>query len=229
VKANDGTRWELERALAKSGCPICTLSREGVHHYLDGLLYENVNDPGIREHVTGALGFCNRHAWEMREMHGSSLGTALLHRDALKQWQRQLDAATDQNGRADLERSRARLAQANEPKRGCVACEQQDDIERRTLAVLLESLFDRGFVRALGASAGLCRRHFGQACHAARDAAALETLVAIQSEANRRLIGELDEFIRKNDYRFRDEGFGAEADSWIRAIGRLSGEKEAMC
>ena len=34
---------------------------------------------------------------------------------------------------------------------------------------------------------------------------------------------ELTEFIRKNDYRFKDEVMGAEGDSWRRAIVRLIG------
>ncbi len=36
---------------------------------------------------------------------------------------------------------------------------------------------------------------------------------------------ELAEFIRKQDYRFRDEGLGAEGDAWIRAIAQVSGAR----
>ena len=51
----------------------------------------------------------------------------------------------------------------------------------------------------------------------------LNALTEIQSAINQRWLGELDEFIRKNDYRFMSEGFGSEGDAWIRAIERLSG------
>ncbi len=50
----------------------------------------------------------------------------------------------------------------------------------------------------------------------------------IQTTINRRLVTELDESIRKNDYRFVSEGFGAEGDAWIRALERLSGAAGAL-
>jgi len=38
-----------------------------------------------------------------------------------------------------------------------------------------------------------------------------------------RLLAQLSEFIRKNDYRFRDEPVGEEGDAWLRAIAALAG------
>ena len=35
------------------------------------------------------------------------------------------------------------------------------------------------------------------------------------------LVAELEEFVRKNDYRFRDEPWGGERDAWRRALLRL--------
>jgi hypothetical protein len=37
------------------------------------------------------------------------------------------------------------------------------------------------------------------------------------------LVDHLDEFIRKSDYRFRDEAWGEERDAWLRAIAALVG------
>ena len=118
---------------------------------------------------------------------------------------------------------RQQIAQANAPHAKCLACERQADIERRYMAVLIESLADHTFADALRASAGLCRPHFAQACDAAKETKTLNALAEIQSAINQRLLGELDEFIRRNDYRFMSEGFGSEGNSWIRALERLSG------
>ncbi len=49
-------------------------------------------------------------------------------------------------------------------------------------------------------------------------------LVAAQRAIWSRLNDELEEFLRKNDYRFQKEPFGAERDSWQRAISALSGQ-----
>ena len=229
MKPTDSTRWELEHALKQTHCPICGVSQKGIARFLDSLLYENANDPDIRRRVTASLGLCNRHAWEMCAAHGGSLGTALLYRDALQQWQKQLDEASIRIGRAGVKQARKQIAQANASHAECLACERQADIERRYIAVLIESLTDRAFADALRASAGLCRPHFAQVCAMVGDPRTLDALVAIQTEINQRLIGELDEFIRKNDYRFMSEGFGSEGNSWIRTIERLAGAEGAAC
>ena len=227
MTAHDSTRWDLEHALSSEGCPICRVTQVGAARFLDELLYESVNDPDTRRRATKSLGFCNSHAWQLRSRHGSSLGIALLYRDALQQWQNQLDAVSQPNGRASAGQLRQQFAQANAPQAKCLACERQADIERRYIAVLIESLADRAFADALRASAGLCRPHFAQASDATKETKTLDALAEIQSAINQRLLGELDEFIRKNDYRFMGEGFGAEGDSWIRALERLSGAGDA--
>jgi len=220
-------RWEIEQALTQEGCCICRVSLKGIQRYLDGLLYENVNDPGVRQHTTAALGFCNRHAWQMRAMNGGSLGLALLHRDALKQWQKQIDRVHKPNEGSDLQRYREEVARANESKEPCPACQKQAEIEKRYIATLLESLGDAAFIESFRQSSGLCRPHLGKAIAAVNQTEALDALIDAQTRVNRRLAEELDEFIRKNDYRFTGEGFGTEGDSWIRAIARLSGAEGA--
>ena len=56
-----------------------------------------------------------------------------------------------------------------------------------------------------------------------RSRAAFDTLRDIARERYAVLRAELDEFIRKNDYRFQSEGMGAEGDSWKRAVGLMTG------
>ncbi len=66
MSQRDSIRWEIDQALKQNACPICWVSQKSVQRFLDGLLYENVNDPGIRRHMPAVLGFCNRHAWQVR-------------------------------------------------------------------------------------------------------------------------------------------------------------------
>ena len=229
MHSRDSTRWDLEHSLSQEGCSICRLSQKGIAHFLDGLLYESVNDPGIRHHSTQSLGFCNRHAWQMRSVNGSALGMAFLNRDALNQWQRQLEQVQKPSGRDSLERFHKLAAHANRAKAKCLACERQNEIEQRYIDTLIESLPEPDFCEALRQSEGLCRTHYARASAASPRVEALETLLEIQMEINTRLVAELDEFIRKNDYRFMSEGFGSEGNSWIRAIERLAGAEGAAC
>ena len=229
MNPRDSARYDLERAFKKKGCALCHLEYKAVKHFLDSILYESVNDPEIRERTRAALGFCNRHAWQMRHIGGNALGTAFLQRTALDEWQKQLDRVGAPNGKTRIEKYREEVAAANQATAPCLGCQQQAEIEKRHIETFLAALVEPDFRQLVRGSGGLCRVHFSAACLMGNDPHALGMLIEIQGEINRGLLGELDEFIRKSDYRFVAEGFGAEGDSWIRAIECLSGAEDAVC
>jgi hypothetical protein len=68
--------------------------------------------------------------------------------------------------------------------------------------------------------------HLRLALEAVSDGDAYAVLLAISRKQLEALNAELAEFIRKNDYRFRDEGFGNEGDAWKRALSKISGTKK---
>ena len=73
---------------------------------------------------------------------------------------------------------------------------------------------------------GLCLPHF-QLTLSHASAGQAKTLAAWQAEAWRELRGELDELIRKHDYRFRGETISEdEANSWERAVAAIIGDEE---
>ena len=78
---------------------------------------------------------------------------------------------------------------------------------------------------ALRESAGLCLPHLRRALERLRDEASFDFLVEVSTEKLRALEAGLDEFIRKNDYRFAGEGFGPEATSWREVIAMMVGER----
>jgi len=90
---------------------------------------------------------------------------------------------------------------------------------------MLDALNAERLRTAFQVSAGLCLPHLRRAFQLARDEATFETLVTLTRDRLTALRAELDEFIRKNDYRFRDEGFGPEGDSWRRAIAQIVGRE----
>jgi len=103
-------------------------------------------------------------------------------------------------------------------------CAQRDEAERRFLGTLLEHL-EAGELRGeYTDSSGLCLPHLERALRSAPPQAR-RFLVEAESEKLNRLVGELSEIIRKNDYRFRDEPWGAERDAGVRSTGKLKGEK----
>jgi hypothetical protein len=238
TKPDPNTYHAVLEACRQPGCPLCRLADQWVGRYLDGLMYENVNDPGLRETLAQSLGFCNEHAWRFAGLSGgASLGVAIIYRSLINQiagalrqgrysapgslhWQRAREGL-DREQPAGATRA---VVQSLEPQTGCPACVHRDELETLALTAVVEGLRqDRGLQEALRAAGGLCLPHLRRAFQLVRDEATFETLKAVMLDQLAALLGELDEFIRKNDYRFRHEGFGPEGDSWRRAVAWLVG------
>lgn len=93
--SRDMITFKLEGAFKKPGCPLCRLHAELEARYLFGLLWENVNDPGIRARLRQSLGFCREHAWMLvateQQSWGGGLGTGIIYEDLIKAITTRLD------------------------------------------------------------------------------------------------------------------------------------------
>lgn len=230
--------YDLRDAMAQPGCPVCRLTAAAVEHYLDTLLWENVNDAGARHQIRAARGFCNQHAWQL-VAGGSSLGAVIIVRDVLQNMLRLLENAGYQAPAASLSRraknaldgrrpppANTRLVAELGPQAACPACAQARTTEEVLIATLIEGLLgDDGLLPAYQSSQGLCLRHFRQALAEARNPAVFEALVGAQRAKWERLVEQLSEIVRKEDYRFRDEPRGEEIGASLRAIAALCGPR----
>ena len=87
------TAYELTLACKKPDCPVCRLEQKSVQQYMEGLLYESVNSPSLRNRLRVSHGFCNEHAWLAIDNHlGDALGFAIIYHDVINSVLRQLDA-----------------------------------------------------------------------------------------------------------------------------------------
>ncbi|MFH1084389.1 MAG: hypothetical protein V1772_01320, partial [Chloroflexota bacterium] len=84
-------------------------------------------------------------------------------------------------------------------------------------------LDDERLASAYAQGEGLCLRHLLRALEAVEDEATFERLVRPQAQRYRRMVADLDEFIRKRDHRFRLEEHGEEGDVWLRAMNAMVG------
>lgn len=212
----DSTAFEVREALEQAGCPVCRLAVRSVGRWLAAVAYDQVNDIELRNQLRAARGFCNAHAhrW-LREVH-SVLGTAILYQDLLTAALREND--TDSVPRGSL--WRALLGGQGADTRECRACREQTQAEERFLTALLATLATDPDA-ALG-SEGVCVRHMRAAQRLG--GAGAERLVQQTRSAIERLLAELAEVIRKEDYRFRHEPrTEAERTAPSRAIARAAG------
>jgi hypothetical protein len=214
--------FDLLEACAGPGCPVCRLSYKFVRRYVDSILYEFVNDPEVRAEIRQARGYCNEHAWWMLDVAGAGLGIAIIQRDVVETV---LDVTQTLSDGRNARQGAQELLKRLQPAAECPACAHRRTMEDITLHALLSHIDDPDLTMALAGSSGLCLPHFSRALELVEDADTLKQLVALQRRTLTELRDELAEFIRKNDYRFRHEGFGKEGDSWRRAIGIVSAER----
>jgi len=231
---------DLRDALAKPGCPVCRLNAAAAERYIDGLLWENVNDPSVREQFRRARGFCHQHSSKLVRP-GASLGVAILMHDvlqsmlgvmeearfealpalSLRRAQESLDPAQPSAATAELV---GRLT----PQARCPVCVHIEETKDIYLTTLVEHLSGTaGLLPSYQASDGLCLTHFRRALRFVRDREVFHSIVNAQRAIWRRLEGHLAEAIRKSDYRFRDEPPGDESGAWLRGIAALTGAREA--
>lgn len=198
-------------ACSQPGCPICRIEHDTVLRYIGGLFYEQVNDYNLRDRLRSSLGFCREHAYvAVDELPGNALGIAIVYQDLVKY---ALHHVNDPKG-------------VSAPQRKCPACEQRDLNMMRTFSELSKHIDDEAMTAALKKSNGLCLFHMRHALKHMRTPEKRALLVSIERNILMQLRADLDEYIRKNDYRFAQETFGAERDSWQRAISIIAGTRK---
>ncbi len=230
--------YDLRDALALPGCLVCRVSSAAVEAFLDGLIYEKVNDPVLRHAVREARGLCARHAWGLVR-HGAALGSAIMMRDVLRTLERTLIESKYRNtpffsltrvhetiNRQQPRASTAEIVAALSPQSPCPICADEAKVEAGLIISFVENLTGKGGLLApYRDSSGFCLPHLRQVLALLNDQADFEALAEAQMAIWRRLEGELDEVIRKSDYRFSNEGVGDEGTAWLRSIAITAGER----
>lgn len=221
-------------ALGPDRCAVCRLSLDSVHRMLDGLLYEQVNDPWIRERLVNACGFCPTHAWKVRALN-SPLGTAIIHRHLLEELLETFRGALQAVPASAKKRTKLpwqahlgtplelALAAWLKGRATCPACEVQHEAEGRYSDSVARAFDDPDFRAKYREGLGVCVRHIRGVLAEVAGPTDVEWFTGTEREIIQRLASELSEFVRKHDYRFAKEPRGNEGTSWIRVIEKLAG------
>ena len=213
------TLYELRLASHKPGCPVCTLVQRAGARYMEGTFNESMLDPGVRQKLVDSLGFCYEHTWQAINLKLSdALGQCILYQDLVK------DALW--NIKENEQNSGSHLASLLKPITPCPACLIEEATLERVIATLVAALSNQDFIVEFQASSGLCIPHM-QHLLPRLDGKKQAKGLQLQSACLENLLGELAEFIRKSDYRFRDEVIGKEGDSYKRAADMITGKRRA--
>jgi hypothetical protein len=210
------TIYELRLACHKQGCPICTLVQQGGALYIEGMFSENMLDPGVRQKLVGSLGFCYEHTWQSITLKLSdALGHAILYQDLVRDVMKTIMGNEKITG--------SQMANALRSATTCPACLIEESTLERIIDSLTSALRDKEFIAEFKRSSGLCIPHLRRLLPSL-DTDRQAVVLCHQITCLEGLNSELAEFIRKSDYRFRDEVIGKEGDSYKRAADLIQGK-----
>ena len=212
-----------------AGCPAC----RAVGAALDAWLVASAHEPG----TDGLLDLCNVHAWRLVGLTSPAQAgaawrqAALLVAQALSEvpdtgpvesagWRRlwELLGVWRESG---LGRAAATRIQA---QTACPACLAEATLANRAVQAFLEWVEAGRLADRLPGAMGLCLPHLALGLRLVRSEADLQVLLASTRARWWALRAELDEYLRKQDYRFRREPYGAEVDAPWRAVAGMVGE-----
>lgn len=219
----------METVLEGDGCPICKVITPAVDKWLRHLAATIEDQSIVEQGLSETIWLCNAHTWRMLAIaspfavakYGAMAANAVA--DALAagidhEREMPLDILGGLLGlrEPDARRMGKALAAKLRPYfhgRNCPACKVKTKMERIATLALLDGLRREEVVAEYSRSAGLCLSHFGLSLRLASDRRLKQNLLSSQIAIYRTLLAELDEFVRKQDYRFRDEPWGRETDS----------------
>jgi hypothetical protein len=218
-------QMELREAMGRWGCPLCRLSIKAEHAFIASLSYERVLDLNTRDALKASRGLCEPHTRYWQNLQGSALGIAIVSRISVLDLLRDTEEGKVRPASLFHRRDHAgELAAQLENHGPCPACEIGAGTVQRFGSLLLQDIKEEAVQRGLLASGGLCLPHLRTTLTLRGAERGVDALMRVQRQAWTQLMGELEEFIRKNDYRFTHEPMSdAEATSWTRVLDVLQG------
>ena len=221
-------------ACSGPGCPVCRCVVADTRHYLDSLLYEQVNDPETRSQLRALWGFCNWHAWMLREASDPAFGSAIIYEDMIRvvvrRFERLIGHGAGRGGRwvgwlhgLVGHRRVPLLVELYRRRPLCPACVQAADSEERYIDAALWFVDDPQIDRAYRKSEGLCLPHALHALEVDRERGAAARLLSRTLPKWTALRKDLEEFASKHDYRNREPFTKAEGTAYVRAFEALTG------
>jgi uncharacterized protein DUF6062 len=226
--------FRLVEACDRPGCPVCQCLLADARQYLDALLYEQVNDPGTRRRLHASWGFCNWHAWMLREGSDPAFGTAIMYEDFLRAAIERFEgtghhvadgprALLGWLGRLGRRRPRSPLAGLYRGRAPCPGCTRIAESETNYVRIALQYIDDPEFDSAYRRSGGFCVRHVLHALEVDASAAKTQRLVSRTCPKWLELRRDLQGFIEKHDHKKRQPFTEAESTAYLRALEVLSG------
>lgn len=197
----------LKDSMTEGACPICAQTSHNIRGAMRSVLYESMTDVEIRDTIKNARGFCRHHSNLFLE-EGDALNHAIVYGDALR------SALQDVvNGDYSY----------YENRKSCYFCDMAKEMEDAYIKACWDAFHEEEFFSAYEEGGLLCMTHL----HAMESASEKEKngeefylkLAQTTIDKYQTMIRQLDEIIRKSDYRnLSEEWTEGEKTAWKRAV-----------
>ena len=201
--------FEIQDAMKRTGCPICSILRDLEEDTIKYMLYSQVNDPAVRRKLRQSLGLCPYHAWLLADIVRGNpeidlLGPSIIYEDMLRTY----------------------LEEGKNNSSECFLCAKTREFERIYIEEMASCIeIDPTMLDEYSRSRSvLCRRHY-EMLLSHLDGVLRAKLKEIQLEKLKKILHNLSEYIRKQDYRVEEPPTYDEARAWLDAIIFLKGER----
>lgn len=208
-------------------CPVCKMYGEIEKSAIEFTMGPSYMEDDIR-FQTDEKGFCDRHMRKLYE-YNNRLGLAIIMNTHLQRINKDIEKlAANAKGGGLFKRkdNTALIAYIEKLNHSCFVCERVDATFERYIATIFHLWkMDREFVEKYKKSKGFCTKHYGMLIQGAKEALSgsvyedfLDTTNHLYMENMKRIHGDVDWFVDKFDYRFKDEPWKNSKDALPRAI-----------
>lgn len=217
-------------------CPICSIEKKSDDDFIEALFSEMVMDVRLNPQLVKDYDFCHEH-FEKLYRYPDKCGLAVLTNRILYMKREALRLSLKNNAvpKKSFFKSfilKEKPEMLNKKTKACLLCtrlESTMDNYLETLIILW--LKDENFKELYKKSKGLCLKHLslilelaeGKIKNESEKSEFMSTTIKLQEDNMAHLQEELEWFISKFDYRFKDEPWKTSKDSLIRTIQKLIG------
>jgi len=207
---------ELLDAFKKDGCPICNLNYSNIDSYFSSILYESVNDPGVRKKLRDSLGYCRDHSVQFIGFIESScnrFGASIIIADVTAEIIKELDRFSKLSLK-DLKK----VAGSNYK---CPACIYMHNHEHIYYSEILNNLENDDFFNKYLKNDGLCQAHLGELIKIIKDSRIRNKIIENQQLKFSILINNMNAFVKKHSGQSNQKISSDEGNAFKKAIRHM--------
>lgn len=224
--------WDAFK-LENCECPLCFIEKKSDDNYVDALFTEMVMDVRLNPQLIKDYDFCHNH-FEKLYRYPDKFGLAVLSNRILYSKRNQLKSVSSNEPvkKSSFKSFFSKVKEEENSSKTCLLCEKLDKDMNSYLETLVKLwLKEEKFRELYSSSKGFCLNHYSALINIsnkiikneAKHKEFNEITLKIQEKNMAKLQEDLEWFISKFDYRFKDEPWKNSKDALIRTIQKLVG------